>query len=139
MNIATNILTAVLIFISIFTFVILGAGSHGQMGLWDHGDSFSLYIFIFYGFVLIAGLRFLNYRRNGGSKSKRNIIIGLNAPLFVIGTSMINSTYHEDLTSAPERVLMLDYFKIIIPMLIMMYWIYKLLMMNETHPNKTYE
>ncbi|KAA3617855.1 MAG: hypothetical protein D8M58_00085 [Calditrichaeota bacterium] len=36
-----------LLIVAFFTFAILGAGSHGHLGLFDHADSFLLYAIIF--------------------------------------------------------------------------------------------
>jgi hypothetical protein len=131
LKVTTNILTAVLILISLITLALLGAGSHGHMGLWDHGDSFFFYVLIFYCFVLIAGLHFMNYNRNGGSQIKRNTLIGYMGILFFVGAMMSSSTYHEDLTSTAERVGIADYIKLLLPMSIMMYWAYKILMTKK--------
>ena len=52
------IIAALFLFvIAFFTFAILGAGSHGHFGLFDHADSFQLYSIIylccFYGFRIL--------------------------------------------------------------------------------------
>ena len=124
MDLMNKILTTVFLIIAFFTFALFGAGSHGHMGLWDHGNSFDMYLIIYYCLTAVAILNYFNYK-DGRQQSDSNkyFILVLILVVLLSGLLMMIFTVIEDLESAPDRVVIFDYIKIFIPVGLLTYWL----------------
>jgi hypothetical protein len=125
----TVVLSWILVIIGLGTFVLLGAGSHGHMRPWDHGDSFDLYMIIYGCFTGIAGLNYLNYRlmdRNLGGYRYFNLCLTI--ALLIVGFMILIATINEHVESYDkDRVAVNDYLVIAAPIGLLIFILFKLI------------
>lgn len=121
-NNITLTLSGVLLAVGFFVFVMIGAASHGHIGLYDHADSFELYMIIYYCLTVTAGLNYLNYQTKsnaGRSYGAFNLILcGI---LLIVGLFILITTINQ------SEVDYRNYLTIAIPIAFLIHWIRKLM------------
>jgi hypothetical protein len=122
------IISWILIFLCAFLFIILGAGSHGHMGLWDHKDSFFIYSIIYWCFFIIASLSYIYFRHNAEMGGLRIFVVAFNLILLIVGIWLLYLTLYEHSTiHHNDRVGLWNYIALLFPLSILLIIFIKLI------------